>query len=68
MKFVCAACRDPARSVVRGGPYFPFCSPECQDRDLAGWVFEGYRLDGGVDEESSVAGDLPPGEESGLEG
>ncbi|MEM7166433.1 MAG: DNA gyrase inhibitor YacG [Planctomycetota bacterium] len=50
MRIVCPGCRDPQHAVERGSRYFPFCSPQCQDRDLAGWVAERYRVDGGAPE------------------
>ena len=42
----CPTCREPKKWVRRGDPYFPFCSPECQDHDLAGWIREQYKVSG----------------------
>ena len=50
MQVVCPGCRDPKNEVVKGSAHFPFCSSHCQGRDLAGWVFEEYKVDGGPPE------------------
>jgi endogenous inhibitor of DNA gyrase (YacG/DUF329 family) len=42
IEVLCPSCRE--RTVSRATPTFPFCSSECRDRDLLGWVEERYRI------------------------
>ncbi|MFQ5653478.1 MAG: DNA gyrase inhibitor YacG [Planctomycetota bacterium] len=46
MNILCPGCRDEQRPVERDSPCFPFCSSECRDSDLSGWIEERYRIPG----------------------
>lgn len=45
----CPLCKAPTVHAFR-----PFCSKGCRDRDLIGWIDEGYRLPARSTEEDEL--------------
>lgn len=45
----CPLCKEPQVHEFR-----PFCSKRCRDRDLMGWIDEGYRIPARSTEEDEL--------------
>lgn len=45
----CPLCKEPQAYEFR-----PFCSKRCRDRDLMGWIDEGYRIPARSTEEDEL--------------
>ncbi|MCW2392020.1 endogenous inhibitor of DNA gyrase (YacG/DUF329 family) [Sphingobium sp. B1D7B] len=64
IKNVCPLCRQPSVQEFR-----PFCSRGCRDRDLIGWMDEGYRVPVRTDDdEDGEGGSAGPANEDGSRG
>ncbi|MCW2367592.1 endogenous inhibitor of DNA gyrase (YacG/DUF329 family) [Sphingobium sp. B7D2B] len=64
IKNVCPLCRQPSVQEFR-----PFCSRGCRDRDLIGWMDEGYRVPiRADDDEDGEGGSAGPANEDGSRG